>query len=182
MKIGQIIHEEVVDLADARKKKRRADLMGKLSGVKDDLARHNQIEQQGKDALEQFRTQMEEQRKSARVPGFENFNDLTYYLVVDLNLPSSQSTTEKWKRWYGQLEPRDQQIIQMVAQHAPRILALLAKQRDQIEAFDQEWKQPFRDKKIFSPLDIYQAIRYIQHELKGDMETFAALSNLNKFL
>lgn len=102
--------------------------------------------------------------KNARVPGFPTFEDLAYFLAV----VSSASMMEP-----NEVRPEYHEKLQMIAHHAPRIIALLSQATQIVHNFMTRWA-PIKDE-FGADVSAMDDATFLDQQLNADINSLEHL-------
>lgn len=134
MKFGEIF-EEVVNLADVRKRKQ-------VDALSKEFDQYEQMETSSGEAFNEMHSKISDSLDEIRVPGFKGIDDIAGYLFGDVGMPRNP-WPKVWEDWLRHLPKEDVARVEMIAHHAPRLVTKLQQAIDQINDFDKEWTAAF---------------------------------------
>ena len=168
MKLTDVL-EDVVSLADVRKRKQ-------VDALSKEFDQYEQMETASGEAFNAMHTDISEKLDEIRVPGFKGIDDISGYLFGDVGMPRNQ-WPKVWADWLRHLPKEDVARIEMIAHHAPRIVAKLQSAFDQITAFDKEWTAAF-DKlpNAKARARVFDATHVLKQEIFHSMQQLTVLA------
>lgn len=202
MKITDVLESNVVDFQAARGQKWHNDVTNKLRKIVDvDLPQHNEYERQAMDELHYFEEWMNELKQKSRVPGFRNIDEISYYLTLDLNIPTwtprqpspnikpgtggyeahvgeVKRQHQKIRQWYSNLKDEDKKKFQMIVHHTPRIRKTLEAIRTELYKFIHKWADMYKKKMFHTQLDAQGATSYLDTQTSRDLEELQRVENI----
>jgi len=167
------IQEAVIDFDKARQQKLQTNFVNKLKGAQNYLGDYQKLEKKAGEALNALVSEFKDKKQLPNVAGFSSLDDISYYLVNDLNCPMS---TVYWQQWFNKLPDADKHKVRSIALYSPNILSRLNKQVEELAQFRQEWAKAPNAMK--PPLDIFRAIEYMNIELKDDIKRFTDIKQV----
>lgn len=202
MKLNDLLEGAVVDFQAARAHKSHTSLTDKLRKVIDvDLPQHYEYERQAMDELHHFEEWMNNLKQKSRVPGFENIDEVSYYLVIDLNLPSwtprqpsenikpgqggyeahvgeVKNQQKKIRQWYSNLKDQDKKKFGMIVHHTPRMRKALEAIRAELYKFIHKWADMYKKKMFHTQLDAQGATSYLDTETSSDLKDLQHIEDI----
>jgi hypothetical protein len=129
------LREEVVNLADVRKRKQ-------VDALSKEFDQYEQLEQASGEAFNALHDTIQDQMENIRVPGFKGIDDISGFLQGDLGMPNN-TWPKVWNDWLAHLPKEDVDRVKMLAHHSSRIVEKLQQILEQLNAFDKQWAAEF---------------------------------------
>ena len=164
---------DVVDLEKARKR-RYTQQAGKafydaLDQTWKNIEDHKHASMEASMELHDVELDIQRAYNKARVPGFEKFEDLMYFLMIVADVDYHKP---------HELTPEHRAKVQMVAHHAPRLIQVLSQARVPLHHFLDKWKKV--GKEIGVEVAPMEDAAFLDHQLWSDIQSLKKLEQAHK--
>ena len=170
MKISDVLEAAVVDLAAFRQKKAQRPATSPEGSV----GSYYKYDEAATNHLTEISEWVSKLKTRVRVPGFETLDDVSYYLVITLALPTNPS---KLQEWFNQLSDSDRQKVVMIARHAPRLKKVYNQMLVEIKRFQDYWWKKHTDAEV-PRLDAMDAASSLELETKNDIKELERVEDI----
>ena len=171
MKFTEFLEGNVVDLATFQKKKTQQ--VSTKQDQQEIVETHAWMELGD---IEEWKYKLS---RHNRVPGFDDIDDVLYFVAMELRFPENQEDVEDW---FSHITEKNRAKALMIVHHAPRMIRVCRQILEQIKLYVKRWKKRVTTERLSKEPDAVEAAQFFEFQIQNDINQLERIGKIVDFV